>query len=117
MFPPRDDVLRLAPEIVLCVAGIVLMLVEPFLRRARRAVFVSLATLGAAGSLVATIYPATRPGSAFSGLLRIDGASVFVHVIVELVALLVILGSGDYLEREHIQHGEYYALVLFATAG
>jgi NADH-quinone oxidoreductase subunit N len=117
MFPPRDDVLRLAPEIVLCVAGIVLMLVEPFLKRARRAVLLSLATLGAAASLAATIYPATRPGSAFSGLLRIDGASVFVHVIVELVALLVILGSADYLEREHIQHGEYYALVLFATAG
>jgi NADH-quinone oxidoreductase subunit N len=27
------------------------------------------------------------------------------------------LGSLDYLERENLQHGEYYALVLFATAG
>ena len=26
-------------------------------------------------------------------------------------------GSADYLDRENIQHGEYYALVLFATAG
>ena len=31
--------------------------------------------------------------------------------------MLVDLGSADYLDREHIQHGEYYALVLFATAG
>ena len=40
-----------------------------------------------------------------------------MHVVVGLVALLVVLGSADYLDREHIQHGEYYALVFFATAG
>jgi NADH-quinone oxidoreductase subunit N len=28
-----------------------------------------------------------------------------------------VLGSADYLERENIQQGEYYALVLFASAG
>ena len=117
MFPSYDDVLRLAPEIVLCVGGILLMLVEPFLSRARRAVLVFLAALGAGGSLVATIYPATHPGAAFSGLLRVDAFSVFVHVVVELIALLVVMGSADYLDRENIQHGEYYALVLFATAG
>src|SRR5665213_1295828 len=117
MFPARDDLLRLAPELVLCFLGIVLMLVEPFLTRARRAVLVTLATLGAGVALAATYYPATRPGPAFSGLLQVDGFSVFVHVIVGLVALLVVLGSADYLERENIQHGEYYTLVLFATAG
>ena len=45
MFPPREDVLRLLPEIILSLSGIVLMLVEPFLTRARRPVLVSLAAL------------------------------------------------------------------------
>jgi NADH-quinone oxidoreductase subunit N len=117
MFPPREDFLRLAPEMVLCASGILLMLVEPFLGRARRGILLFLATSGAALALAATILPATHPGTAFSGLLRIDGLSVFMHVVVGLVALLVVLGSADYLEREHLQHGEYYALVLFATAG
>src|SRR3984893_892549 len=117
MFPARDDLLRLAPEFVLCISGMVLMLVEPFLTRGRRSVLASLATLGAGLAFGAIYYPATRPGAAFSGLLQMDGFSVFVHVIVGLVALLVVLGSGDYLEREDLQHGEYYALVLFATAG
>ncbi len=67
--------------------------------------------------MIATILPATHQGTAFSGLLSIDALSVFMHVVVGLVALLVVLGSADYLDREHIQHGEYYALVLFATAG
>jgi NADH-quinone oxidoreductase subunit N len=117
MFPPREDVLRVMPEIILCLSGILLMLVEPFLMHARRNVLVTLAALGSALALVSTIYPATLPGTAFSGLLRIDGFSVFVHVLVEAVAFLVIIGSADYLDREHIQHGEYYALILFATVG
>ena len=32
-------------------------------------------------------------------------------------AALAILGSLDYLDREGIQRGEYYALLLFAVAG
>ena len=117
MFPARDDLLRLAPEFVLCISGMVLMLVEPFLTRGRRGVLASLATLGTGLAFGAIYYPATRPGPAFSGLLQVDGFSVFIHAIVGFVALLVVLGSPDYLEREDIQHGEYYALVLFATAG
>ena len=117
MFPPREDVLRLMPEIILSLSGILLMLVEPFLTRARRSVLVTLAALGSGLALVSTIYPATLPGTAFSGLLRIDGFGVFVHVVVEAVAFLVIIGSADYLDRERIQHGEYYALILFATVG
>ena len=98
--------------------GILLMLVEPFLTRARRTILVSLAALGSgAGAGRHDLSGACIPATAFSGLLRIDGFSVFVHVVVEAVAFLVIIGSADYLDREHIQHGEYYALVLFATVG
>src|ERR1700690_4449312 len=32
-------------------------------------------------------------------------------------AVRVILGSINYLDEEHLQRGEFYALVLFATAG
>ena len=117
MFPAREDLLRVAPELVLCGFGILLMVIEPFLENARRSVLLFLATLGAALALAATVLPATHPGTAFAGLLDVDGFSVFLHFVVEVVALLVILGSADYLDREHIQHGEYYALILFATTG
>jgi len=117
MLPVRDDLLRIAPEVVLCLTGIILMLIEPFLTSARRAVFLTISTFGAALALAAIYYPATRLGPAFSGLLLVDRYSVFVHALAGVVALLVILGSPDYLDREGLQQGEYYALVLFATAG
>jgi NADH-quinone oxidoreductase subunit N len=117
MFPAHDDLLRIAPEAVLCLSGIVLMLLEPFLTRARRAAFLGVASLGATLALLAVYFPATRPGPSFSGLLLVDRFSVFVHVIIGLVALLVVIGSADFLDREGLQQGEYYALVLFAAAG
>jgi NADH-quinone oxidoreductase subunit N len=117
MFPLSQDLYRLAPEIVLCATGALLMLVEPFLSSRRRRVSGVLALLGAVVSLASTFYLKALPGKAFNGLLAIDGFSFFFHVLVGTVAALVILGSADYLEREQLRGGEYYALVLFATAG
>src|SRR5256712_6759017 len=117
MFPPSQDFYRLAPEIVLCGTGALLMVVEPFLSSRRRRVSGVLALLGAGVSLASTFYLKALPGKAFNGLLAIDGFSFFFHVLVGTVAALVILGSADYLEREQLRGGEYYALVLFATAG
>ena len=117
MFPSLEDAYRLAPELLLCAFGMLVMLIDPFVPRARKSAVTGLGVLGAALALGATALPAIHLGTAFSGLLRIDGFSVFVHVVVGAVALLVILGSEDYLAREQLPQGEYYALVLFATVG
>jgi NADH-quinone oxidoreductase subunit N len=117
MFPPPEDIARLAPELVLSAFGILVMLVDPFFERTRKGAVTFLAILGASIALLAIALPARLPGPAFSGLLRVDGFSVFLHTVVGAVALLVILGSMDYLEREQLPQGEFFALVLFATAG
>jgi NADH-quinone oxidoreductase subunit N len=116
MFPLREDLLRVAPEVVWCLAGTLVMLLDPFWKKWRRASGI-LALLGAGLGTLATMYPAFLPGTAFGGLVRADGFSVFFHVLVGSVATLVILGSAAYLERERLAGGEFYALVLFATAG
>jgi NADH-quinone oxidoreductase subunit N len=108
---------RLAPEIVLCLFGIVIMVADPFLRPAHKRALGWLAFIGALGSLAAVHFLANDPGPAYSNLIRADAFSVFVHVVVIGAAALVILGSLDYLQEEGIQRGEYYSLVLFATAG
>jgi NADH-quinone oxidoreductase subunit N len=108
---------RLAPEIVLCVFGIVIMVADPFLRSSQKRALGWLAFIGALASLAAVRFLANDPGPAYSDLIRADALSVFVHVVVIGAAALVILGSLDYLEAEGVQRGEYYSLVLFATAG
>src|SRR5262249_18098422 len=117
MFPPPEDIARLAPELVWSGFGMLVMLGDPLVPRARKGAIPFLAVLGASFALLATALPARRPGPAFGGLLRVDGFSVFLHAVVGVVALLIILGTTEYLEQEHLPQGEFFALVLFATAG
>jgi NADH-quinone oxidoreductase subunit N len=108
---------RLAPEIALCLFGIVIMIVDPFVGAARRKAMGWLALIGSLVALASVHLAAHDLGFAYSNLIVTDHFSIFMHVVVIVVAILVILGSLDYLDQEGIQQGEYYALVLFAVAG
>jgi len=108
---------RLAPEIVLCFFGIVIMVLDPFTSAARKRIFAWLGFAGMILALSAVWLAAHDPGLAYSGLIRVDTFSIFVHLIIFGAGALVILGSIQYLDEEGIQRGEYYALVLFAAAG
>ena len=102
---------------MLCVFGMLIMLIDPYIAEGRKR---AMGWLGFAGTLVALAslrVASAYSGPAYSGLYRMDTFSLFVHGIVIGVAALAILGSFEYLERENLQHGEYYALILFATAG
>jgi NADH-quinone oxidoreductase subunit N len=107
------NVLHVLPELVWCGFGVILMLLQPFLKNRRALTFVAL-TAAAAGTLI-TFF--TLTGSAFAGVVQFDTFSLFFHWLVGLVAFLVILASDSYLERENLDAAEFYALILFATAG
>jgi NADH-quinone oxidoreductase subunit N len=108
---------RVAPELHLCIAGILVMILDPFVSATRKRWLGWLAFAGALFALLAVHRAYDSRGMAYDNLISTDVFSVFVHAVVILAAALSILGSIDYLEREGIQRGEYYALVLFATAG
>src|SRR2546426_809189 len=115
MSPHVEDILRVMPELIFCGFGVLLMLLQPFLRERNGMAF--LALCGAGLGTLASIFPLVNAGSAFGELIRADGFSGFFHLLVGLVAFLVILASAPYLERERLAPAEFYALVLFATAG
>jgi NADH-quinone oxidoreductase subunit N len=108
---------RLAPEVVLSVFGIIVMIADPFVGTARKRVLGWVAFAGAVLALASVHIANYFPGPAYSDLIRVDSFSMFAHVIILVAVALAILGSLDYLDQQHIQRGEYYALVLFAAAG
>jgi len=117
MFPPLQDLYRIAPELVLCGFGMLVMVLAPIVPKARHGALAFVSLLGAALAVAATALTALHPGLAYSGLFRADAFSLFVHLVVCGVAFLGILGSIDYLKRENLDAGEFCALILFATAG
>jgi NADH-quinone oxidoreductase subunit N len=57
------------------------------------------------------------PIDGFYGMIRIDGFALVFKAIFLIAAALAIAIAMRYLDIEREQHGEYYALVLFATVG
>jgi NADH-quinone oxidoreductase subunit N len=113
MTPSAADLIRVLPEILWCGFGVLLMLVQPFLKN--RQGLTLFAMVGAAAGTLATYFG--HMGAGLFGLIQFDTYSLFFHWLVGLVAFLVILASDSYLERENLAPAEFYALILFATAG
>src|SRR5438445_8927148 len=57
------------------------------------------------------------PVDGFYGMVRIDGFALVFKAIFLMAAALAIAISTRFLDIEREQHGEYYALILFATVG
>ncbi|HTZ74640.1 MAG TPA: NADH-quinone oxidoreductase subunit N [Candidatus Aquilonibacter sp.] len=108
---------RVMPEMILCLFGIVIMIADPFVSQAKQRALGWTAFIGALLALVSIHFMAVVGGMGYSNLISADTFSVFVHVVVVGAAAIAILGSMDYLDMEGVQSGEFYALVLFATAG
>jgi NADH-quinone oxidoreductase subunit N len=108
-----QNVFHVLPELVWCGFGVILMLLQPFVKSRQALTFTAL--VGAAAGTLVTF--STLPGSGFSGLIQFDVFALFFHWLVGLIAFLVILSSDAYLEREGLEGAEFYALILFATAG
>ena len=114
-FPSFADLLRVLPELIWCGFGALLMLLQPVVRSRR--VLTSVAVAGALLGIGGNFYAVHNPGPPFSGLVAADPFSIFFSHLVGLVAVLVILAGAPYLDRERLADAEFYALVLFATAG
>jgi len=108
---------RLAPEIILCLFGIVIMLLDPFLGRARQRALGWVAFIGTLAAAASLRLMYLDQGYAYNELIRADLFSIFGHAVVIGAAALCVLGAINYLDDENLQRGEFYALVLFATAG
>ena len=112
-----SDMLRVLPEIVLSVFGVLVMVLEPFVPSGSKRLLGWLALLGVLGAGAATAKISVDPGPAFGGSVAADDFGFYFIYLFVLVAALVILGSMDYLERDQSQHGEFYALILLGTVG
>ncbi|HEV2697843.1 MAG TPA: NADH-quinone oxidoreductase subunit N [Terriglobales bacterium] len=118
--PQSVDYIRILPEIVLSLFGMLVMVLDPVMdeRRSQRTLG-GIALIGAIAALAATIFQAQQQywGFAFWNMVKVDAFSVFFHFIVAAVTILVILSSYEYMEVQQIRAGEYYGLILFGAVG
>ncbi len=116
--PQAGDYVRILPELVLSLFGIVVMVLDPLVDEETSQKLLGVIALGGTvAGLLATWYMAQSPGLAFSNMVKVDGFSVFFHFLVIAIAAVVILSSFEYMAVQRIRAGEYYALILFGVVG
>jgi len=103
------------PELILSFGGMLLILFDAFLPRAKAA----LAPLG----LIVFIITAwsenlfIRGGLWFGGTYEISAITMIFDLTFLLAGMLALLFARDYLDREGIEGGEFYALLMWGTVG
>jgi len=118
VIPQAADYVRILPEIVLAIFGMIVMVLDPLVdeRRSQKTLG-TIALVGSLAALVATLFQAQYPGLGFWNMVRVDSFSVFFHFLVAAVTAVVILTSYEYMQVQEIRAGEYYALVLLGALG
>jgi NADH-quinone oxidoreductase subunit N len=115
---PNVDYIRILPELVLCVVGVAIMMLDPLMgEHSSRKPLGWLGAIGTVAALAATWYQSSYQGFAWWGMVHVDSFSIFFHVTILLITLAAILMSFEYLEQQQIRMGEYYGLIVFAAVG
>lgn len=117
LFPTSAEYFRILPEIILTLAGVLIMLLEAVLPERLKNVFAPITVASLAAALVAAIWANGDQGSAFHDMLIIDGFATFFRILVIAVGILAVFASTEYLRREHSLGGEFFALILFSLVG
>ncbi|HLA09042.1 MAG TPA: NADH-quinone oxidoreductase subunit N [Pyrinomonadaceae bacterium] len=117
-----SDLQLIAPELILTVCACVALVMEVVLpyRKSRLVAHFALVGVALAAISLGLQWWYSRdilPLDGFYGMVRIDGFALLFKSIFLVSAGLAIAISTRYLEIEGEQHGEFYALVLFATVG
>jgi NADH-quinone oxidoreductase subunit N len=113
------DVLRILPEVILTVTGVLIMLIDPLLPATTSRKSIGwFSVLGVLAALVASLYQyQLPPGTAYFGFVQTDAFSVFFHVLICGIVLTSLLITLDVTSDSTSGLGEFFALACFGAVG
>jgi NADH-quinone oxidoreductase subunit N len=112
-----NDLMTILPLVILAGWGVLLLLVDLWVPRQRKAITAALAAAGLALTLGFSLARGGQTLTAFNGMVAVDGFAVFLDVIFLASGLIGVALAYNYLKRMGIERGEYYALLLFTVTG
>ncbi|MBV9243011.1 MAG: NADH-quinone oxidoreductase subunit N, partial [Acidobacteria bacterium] len=115
---PSTSIWAILPELVVAAAGVIVMLYDSFVPKQRVVTgTISIVSLVIAGGLLANLWGGNAPSASWGGMIANDNLRLSFSFVFLFVAIITILVSTIWVERENVPVGEYHALLLFATFG
>lgn len=113
-------VLALLPEVVISVGGMLVLIMGVVRGRdggsSAELGWISLAVLAVAAVANGWLYSGVSESGA-TAMFALDGFRLFANWVFLIGAAFSIVISLAYVDRQRLQAGEYYSLILFATIG
>ena len=114
---PPLDLLVVAPEIVLLVTALLVMMVDLFLGKEQKGGLAWLSLVGVLAAAGVSFYIWDGSNPTVHDMLAADGYALFLNLVILIAAALAILFSVEYTRRVGLAQGEYYTLLLLSTMG
>ncbi len=115
---PDLNLYVIAPEIIIAITGMVVLIAGLFIRQRRDEWLAGLSLAGLAVACVAILRLWGTPSAiGLADMATADHFALFLAGVFVAVATLTVLMSVAYRPIRLVDRGVYYALVLFATAG
>jgi NADH-quinone oxidoreductase subunit N len=114
---PPIDLGALVPTLLILATGVLVLVLDLLPPRRSKDHLGGVALAGIVAALLASIAQWGRGARGFRDMVLLDDYALFLHVVICYAAALAVLLSIDYLRRNGIESGEYYALVLLSTSG
>lgn len=111
-----QDLRAISPEIELALFGMMLLIFDLIIQNKKALAGIALVGIAWSGVFLYLLHDVSS-FRAYGGMIVIDQFSWFFKLIFLIAAALSIFISLKYLDIEREHHGEYYALLLFATMG
>ena len=117
--PPDVQLGAIAPEIVLSIAALVLLVFDALIgdKVPGRWHLPVLTTAALAIAGWVAIGQWGTSGTQLAGMVALDGFAIFVKVALLVFGLCTVWLSRDYLRRAALEDAEFYGLLLFVLAG
>jgi NADH-quinone oxidoreductase subunit N len=119
-FLPDINFSLILPELIVGGAGVLVMLVDAFVRPTQRWITGSLSLAGLAAAAISCVFlwmNGTPAGADFNGMIVLDELRLSFTLIALFVSALTILISMVWVENERLPAGEFHSLLMFATSG
>jgi NADH-quinone oxidoreductase subunit N len=110
----------ISPEVIVCIAAVVVMLVDAFAHPSQRWVTGGISLIGLVAAAAATIWlwsSGITAGDAFNRMIVLDELRLGFTLVFLLVSFLTLLTSTVWVKGEGLPAGEFHSLLLFATVG
>jgi len=111
------DLIPLLPAAQIILTAVVVMILDLFLGQEEKKLLAWISLLGLALCGVETVILWGSQEGAFGNILVLDNFALFFTQVFLAVSALTVLSSIQYIKDLRIHEGEFYALLLFATAG